>query len=177
MNNENKESITQFTHRNTCSAARYAGFTLVEMLAVVIIVGILTAVAVPQYRRGIQKAQATEAMHMLRIIYDSSERLAATMGYKSFHELADADPDRATFSHMDMFGDVISRCTVDNTLLDCQTFIYDLNPDGDFIIATKQSTPYQDTQIRFYRQDIPFLRCCGNAAACDVYNLDVDEEC
>jgi len=41
------------------------GFTLIELLIVIIIVGILAAVAVPMMRGNIQRAQATEAVATL----------------------------------------------------------------------------------------------------------------
>lgn len=56
---------------------RKTGFTLIELLAVVLIIAILTAVALPQYRRAIQRTQATEALMNLRTMFDSAMRYRA----------------------------------------------------------------------------------------------------
>ena len=52
-------------------------FTLVELLAVVMIVALLTAVAVPQYRKSIQQAETSEALINLRTIFDAAVRYKA----------------------------------------------------------------------------------------------------
>ena len=44
------------------------GFTLIELLVVVLIIGILAAVAVPQYQKVVERSKATEAMSMLSSI-------------------------------------------------------------------------------------------------------------
>ena len=79
-----------------CSKA----FTLIELLVVVLIIGILAAVAVPQYQKAVEKSHAAQALALLNTAYEHAVVYYMTNGSypNSFEEMGMDVPWPATSS-------------------------------------------------------------------------------
>lgn len=81
------------TNGRGSSMARARGFTLVELMIVVVIIAILAAIAIPAYGRYAYRARRVDGQELLLRIANAQERFYATNNhYGALTELGYADP-------------------------------------------------------------------------------------
>ena len=103
-----------------------AGFTLIEMLVVVLIIGILAAVAVPQYRLSVEKARAAEALSMVKTLWQAQQVYYWANG--SYHDNIN-ELDVSIAGHDAMLDNVPRKET--------QYFSYGVKKTYDYVAANR----------------------------------------
>ena len=130
------------------------GFTLIELLAIITIISILASIALPGYRRSVERARVAEALTLMRAIYDSCERLAWENGYDTDNETitscsAAVADNLVTFPKLD----IVAKGTFSNSgkTLTTANFEYTLGTEAASVVTAKFIMPnnYQNATITF----------------------------
>lgn len=65
------------------------GFTLIELLVAILIIGVLAAVALPQYQKAVEKSRAAEMLVLERQFVAGGENYLLHNGHFNFHGYID----------------------------------------------------------------------------------------
>ena len=86
--------------------SRLGGFTLIELLVVVLVIGILAAMAMPQYFKAVERSRMTEAVTLMDSIVKAQRRkFMQTNHYAGEFQGLDVSPKGASGAHYYTKGD------------------------------------------------------------------------
>ncbi|MDQ2988663.1 MAG: prepilin-type N-terminal cleavage/methylation domain-containing protein [Pseudomonadota bacterium] len=111
---------------------RNQGFTLIELMITVAIVGILSAVALPSYRDYVTRGRLTEAFSALSTVQPNAEQFwSNTRSFASFDTLSNVFPQATTNFTYALSGATPSGYTVTATGIGkVAGFIYTIDQTG-----------------------------------------------
>ena len=127
------------------------GFTLLELLVVVLIIGILAGIALPQYKKVVERAKMAEAVTIVKSIAQAQQRYYLVHGnYLNCNELDALDIDLGGSSDCSYPA---CKC------IQSSNFLYMPSNYGNSRIAVAQRTPLYKYFIYVSKNNPNLIKC------------------
>ncbi len=133
-----------------------SGFTLIEMLVVVLIIGILAGIALPQYQMAVTKAKVASILPIMRRWYDASAEWRLMNGnYCKDSECTEWPPDGSDLgvSWPSDWKDLDGNACDDNAYCENDYWTCDANDGGEGEINCHHYTSDGGFNIQMYQPD------------------------
>ena len=137
---------------------RLGGFTLIELLVVVLIIGILSAVALPMYKRAVANARAAEAITVGRSLVNAiKEAQLANPGPVTWDTLSVQRPDSKDWTYTFWGGPVVGAVYKGQSLTKIRAIkaLRALNPASlkeckEYVEGTLLTLPAGNDQVDYH---------------------------
>ena len=149
--------------------SRLGGFTLIELLVVVLIIGILAAMALPQYFKAVERSRMAEAVTLMDSVVKAQRRkFMQTNRYAENYEGLDVSPKGATGRFYYTKGDPQTGAGGNGFMI---VLYNDVGGFTDVSVSAvrvvdglpRDSLQYQYFLDRYYQSD--YVTCSGNNPA------------
>ena len=152
------------------------GFTQIELLIVVLIIGILAAVALPQYQKAVEKSRAAQALTLLKSLAQAADAYVLASGEMptSFEELSLSAPDWTGTTEWYSEGSFVKDTRSNGT------WSLQLVPNGIYVGLI--NGPYQGAGFLYYAKENNYLPtqqifCAERAANGIIFDRETGDYC